>query len=137
MGKKAENFESCLDIDSFLLEEQYSEHSSNYSYWNDVYVDAYRTWRMSKDKIKEVYAERYEIVRNKLEKTKKGKVTVKEVEIDIERDPIYLKAKANEIEADAEKERWKGRLEALRSRKDMLISLGAHVREEIKSLSRE
>jgi hypothetical protein len=47
------------------------------------------------------------------------------------RDPDGQQARAKEVAADAERVRLYGVLDALRSKRDMLISLGAHIRAEM------
>ena len=131
--------EECVQMEPLALQEEFVRMSADYAYWNECSAEAFKHWQELKSKREEVYATRLKDVREDLQfeldsdPNKKGKVTVSEVESAVLTDTYYRDAKAAEIAAEAEKVRLVGYLEALRTKRDMLISLGAHQRAEMDS----
>jgi hypothetical protein len=64
---------------------------------------------------------------------KGDKATEKTVEASVECDAEYQEVRYRYVEAEAEKVRLAGIMEAMKSKKEMLISLGANLRVEMGS----
>jgi len=123
---------SCVQIEPLALEEEYVRLPADLAFWNQRYSEVYRYWLERKVVLNEVRARIQIEERERLEMLAKGKrVTIGEVEDALILNPEYQQAKMKEIAAEAEKVRLWGVLDALRSKRDMLISLGAHIRAEM------
>lgn len=122
----------CVRIEPLALEEEFVRLPSDLSFWNQRYSEVYRYWLQCKIEVGEVKARVQLEERDRLENAAKGKrVTIGEVEDALVLNAEYQKAKMREITVEAEKVRLWGVLDALRSKRDMLISLGAHIRAEM------
>lgn len=132
-------FWECVHLEPLAIQEEFVRMSADYAYWNERSAEAFKHWQELKSKREEVYATRLKEVREELQfeldssPDKKGKVTVSEVESAVLADRYYRDAKTEEITAEAEKVRLVGFMEALRTKRDMLISLGATQRAEMDS----
>lgn len=121
-------------IEPMALEEEFVRLPSDLSFWNQRYADVYRYWLERKMVLAQVVAEVSQEQRERLEMEAGGKrVLVGEVENALMLSKEYQQAKIKEIEAEAEKVRLWGVLDAIRSKRDMLISLGAHMRAEMQN----
>lgn len=127
----------CVEIDAFAIQEEYMRLPADLAYWNERYASVHRHWLEMKAKRERVYAERLMVVRQGLQfeldsdPLKKGRITISEVEVGVMRDDAYMAVRDKEISAEAEKIRLWGVLDAIRAKKDMLVSLGAHMRAEM------
>ena len=126
-----EYLQDCVKIEPLCIEEEYIRLPGDMAYWNSRYSDVYRHWlemKVARDLAhNRLLMEHRELL---LAKSTSGRVTAAEVESHVVQDPIYLDAKAKELVAESEKIRLYGVMEALRAKRDMLISLGAHIRQE-------
>lgn len=124
--------DECTAIDEFAIQAEYMRLPGDYAYWNSRYSEVYRYHLRSKLDLTQLVARLTKEYRARLEAGRSsGRVTIGEVEAEVEADSEYLDAKIVEIEADAEAKRLAGVLEALRTKREMLISLGAHIRAEM------
>lgn len=124
----------CVRIEPMALEEEFVRVPADLAYWNEEYSKIYQFWLERKMIREQVQAMVQTECREHLEITKKGgKPTVGEVENEMILDTRYQQAKSKEIQAESEKVRLAGVLDALRSKRDMLISLGAHMRAEMQN----
>jgi len=123
----------CVRIESSTLEEEFIRLPGDLAYWNHQYSRAYQTYLMAKNDLERVAASCSIIIRTQLGIENKGKVTISEVEQQLVMSADYQRAKGAEIVAEAEKVRLYGVLDALLSKRDMLISLGAHMRQEMQN----
>jgi hypothetical protein len=122
----------CVAIDEFALQAEYMRLPADYAYWNARYAEVYRFLLRSKMTRDQLQARLHKEYRARLEAQRSsGRVTIAEVDAEVEADPEYLEAKVTEIEADAECKKLQGVMEALRTKREMLISLGAHIRAEM------
>lgn len=121
----------CTRIDDFDLQGEYVRVSADLAYWNSRYADAYKTWRESSLTLEQMTASLSMVIRDQLTSQNKGRVTVAEVEQWLLATPDYQRLKQSEIDAEYEKVRLNGVVDAIRTKKEMLISLGAHLRAEM------
>ena len=128
-----EYMRSCVQIDDCALNEEYMRLPSDYAYWHERYVRAKQnqnTLKLERDRERAALTIHH---REQLSMTT-GKVTESMVTAAVDSDDRWMKAKAYEIAAEAEAERLRGVVHALSAKKDMLISLGAQARAELKVL---
>lgn len=129
----------CVRIDPLVIQEEYVRLPSDLAYWNERYASAYRFWLEIKDRRERTEAQLAVTLRKDLELElahnphRTGKVTVGEVAGAVASSEEYRSVRAKEIGAEAEKVRLWGVLDAIRTKRDMLVSLGATQRAEMES----
>lgn len=120
-----------LRIDPVLIQEEYVRLPADIAYWNACYADAFEAWALAKSAREQAYHRLMSHHRDLLEQKGKSRVTIGEVESQVFQDSQYIAARSDEIDSEAEKLRVHGVVEGLRAKKDMLVSLGAHMRLEM------
>ena len=126
-------FAKAVHIEPLALSEEFARVPSDIAYWNEVYAQSYHVWLELKLARERTWAQLYQEKQSfllTLGKSGKGP-TVGEIEAEVTQAPEYLEVRSREIQAEAEKIRSYGMVDALRSKRDMLISLGAHQRAEM------
>lgn len=127
-----EYLRECVRIDDFDIQAEYIRLPADLAYWNSRYADAYRDWNSSKLELDMLCSTLSLAIRDELiNQAKGGRVTLAEVEQVLHTTPQYRDAKQKEILAEADKARLYGVVDAIRAKKEMLISLGAHIRLEM------
>jgi len=121
----------CAEIEPMALEEEYVRVPADLAYWNNRYAEVYKYWLERKLVSSRLAAERKGEIRTLLQATQTKRPTIGEVEDELLMDAGYQQALAKQIAAEAEKVRLHGVLDAIRTKRDMLISLGAHIRAEM------
>jgi hypothetical protein len=127
----------CARINPALINDEFVELPGHLAYWTGRYADAYEVWLDAKRNREQTYHRLSIGWRTTLEGGGRGKakgssrVTIGEVESHVVIDSDYIQAQEEELEAEVIKLRLHGVLEALRAKKEMLISLGAHIRLEM------
>ena len=117
--------EKDLKIDASRLPEEFSKFPSLMYAYLEIKCDAEREYEWAKRRAAEVKAELYKKI-----KSETIKITEKALEAEIENETSYRKAKTKLGDAKHDLETIKAHVEALRSKKDMLIQLGADSRAE-------
>jgi hypothetical protein len=125
-----EYLRSCVHILPEALEEEFVRLPTDLAYWNGKYAEASREHLVAKMEMDRLRARLLIEHREKLMLTN-TKVTESMVESAVEQDETYGAGRLRLIEAEVEKVRLHGALDAIRTKRDMLISLGAHVRAEM------
>ena len=128
---EARYLDDCVKVEPVALEDEFIRLPGDLAYWSERYADAYEMFLDAKLVRERVYAELTMKHRDRLSLTSKGRVTVGEIEAAVILDADYLEAKTNENAAESNKIRMHGIVEALRAKRDMLISVGAHQRAEM------
>ena len=119
-----------LSIDPLAISEEFCETPATLAYWNAQYAEAVGPHLRAKANVERVYAETYRKVRE--EYADRGlKATETMVNTSVETDSDYALAREQLISAEVEKIKLRGRVEAITTKRDMLISLGAHIRAEM------
>ena len=139
----------CVDIEPIGLEDEFVRLPADLAYWNHRFAEAVKELQRSKFVREQVYARRYQALREELgeasrvaaEKAIKGgadakKVRIKAPTVDditaaVMADDEYAEAKGREIEAEGEKARLYGVVDAVRTKRDMVIQMGADRRVEM------
>lgn len=122
----------CVAIYPETLTEEFVRLPADLAYWSEQYANAYR------------YAAERELVRKTLEgklygeyQARLGAVragrgpSIEEIKSTVAQDPSYIAARQEENEADAARVRLLGVVEAIRAKREMLVSLGAQMRAEM------
>ena len=110
-----------VHIDYLDLKAEFIKVPSQTSYWNAQFADAHKAYLVAKILDKQVFAALWS----------GGEGRVDDIKAEIENSMKMKTSRARLIEAEYERERLKGVCEAVRTKKEMLISLGAHVRAEM------
>ena len=126
-----EFLEECVTVNSADLVGEFTNLPAQLAYWNDRYATVYRYWNERKEVTAQLRAKLSMWHRDRLGLLTKGRVTVGEVEDAVLVEPEYQQARAKELAVEEEKVRLYGVVDSLRAKKEMLISLGAHLRAEM------
>jgi len=123
----------CVSIDRTDLNGEFMRVSADMAYWNEQYAQVVREFHHAKlDASNEEALLRIEH-RARLEDDPDVKrVTESMVESAVTQDDRYQRSRRLRIEAEVEKTRVGGIVDSIRSKRDMLVSLGAMVRAEMK-----
>jgi hypothetical protein len=127
---EAELLKEALEIDDGQIKAEFIRLPADMAYWNARYSDAILAHLRAKWAAETAEGECYIAQRERLEA--EGKVTEKKIESAVATDPMYVAARNAEIEAEAERARLRGVVEAIATKRDMLMSLGAYIREEMR-----
>lgn len=103
--------------------------SADIAYWSQQYADAYEKLSRHVVAMKELEATLLIDYRARLEAVRKP--TVAEIEALVASDQSYAAAQRQKVHLECDKVRVSGILEAVRAKKDMLVSLGAQQRAEM------
>jgi len=120
----------CVQIDSLQLQDEYTRLPADIAYWNERYAKALRAHLRSKIEGDRVEA-RLQIEMREILLAEGVKVTEALVKARVDLHPEQLASREKMVEAEAEKARIMGVLDAVRTKRDMIISLGAHARIEM------
>lgn len=127
-----EYLRECTKLEPTLITEEFVRLPADLAYWNERYAKAYRAWLEAKIDTEQVTAVRSMEIRDRqMAIAKGGRVTISEVEQALHVDLGYQRARHKEVIAESEKVRLYGVLDALRTKREMLVSLGAHIRAEM------
>jgi hypothetical protein len=127
-----EHARSCVTIDEMALQEEYIRLPSDFAYFSELNAEAKRMFALSKVD-RDITRSRLRMVARETLEASGKRATESMVDAAVELDPVWLEVKTKEIELEANAVRIHGVLESLRTKRDMLISLGAHTRAEMKS----
>lgn len=118
-----------VSIEPLALESEYVRISSDQAYWNAKLADAFKAYERAKLNRKRLEALLQLQYREELSQS--GKVTEKVIESHVSCDPRMHTAEDEELNAEVELVQMKGVCEAVRAKREMLVSFGAHVRAEM------
>jgi len=122
--------ERVVSIDVTQVTEHFISVPAELAYFNERYAENLRKQLVAKSRCDNARATVYYTIKH--EHDEEGKrITEAALAAQIELDPEYMNAKAELVEAETNKQQAKGRVETVHAKKDMLISLGAHLRAEL------
>lgn len=124
---KERTIEDVVAVDQLLLKDEFSKLPSDLAHYNEQFAEALRTFLRCERRRKETFARLYIETREAAEE----KMSEAMLKATVESDEEYEQACQNEIAAEVSKARLWGMCEAIRAKKDALISIGAHVRAEL------
>ncbi len=120
----------CVTLDRVHLMEEFTRVSSDMAYWSRNYALAHREYLRSKLLLTRARALAYAEARALLV-AQYGKATQKDIDASVASHDRVQEAEAAMVEAEFNRECLKGNVEAVRSKRDMLITVGAHIRAEM------
>lgn len=120
----------CIEIDRDNVNSEFVRVPSDLAFWNEKYADALGRYLRAERHVKSIKALIEPEVREQLI-ADNGKTTEPRVKAAIESDARVRHAYRRFIDADVERTRIFGRIDAIRAKKDSLISLGAQLRSEL------
>ena len=133
----------CVNIDRSNIQGEFARVSADMAYWGEILAGLERDLATSKSDVEHCKARLSIDMRTQLERLAaskaagKGKapprVTDSQVESKVVSHDQYRVATENQRRSDYQVKSAKGVLEAIRTKRDMLISLGAQMRAELKS----
>lgn len=122
----------AVTIEPMALQEEFISVPAHLAYWNSQYAAAFEAHVMEKLKREQVYRALYGAYHAQLVSERGGKApTISDVDSRVEPDARMIEARRSEALAESEKVRLQGICEAVRAKRDMVISLGAHIRAEM------
>lgn len=119
----------CVQIEPLAIEEEFVRVPADLAYWNERYtraVDAFHRAKIRVSKLEALLS-----IEHREALTANGKATEKMIEAAVESDQRLLDARDSLVNAEVEKVRLAGYCEAVRTKRDMIISIGAHLRAEM------
>ena len=128
--KVDEYLRQCVELEPEALQEEYSRLSGDYAHWNQRFKDASRDLLMAEFEETKVAARLRIFFKESVGPGGKPP-TEATVEAHVVLAPDYEAAHLKAIEAQVESTYLKGVMESLRTKREMLVSLGAHVRQEL------
>lgn len=120
----------CIELEPEVITEEFSRISADYAYWNERYATANNVLLNAEFEEEKASARGY--LKYKEQGDAKKVPTEEAVKSAIRLDPHYGEARMALIGAQHERDHLKGILETLRTKREMLISVGAHLRQEEK-----
>lgn len=129
--------EDCLkksiEIDTRDLQSEYARVSADIAHYSECLAEAYRSLNSAKLQ-KDVEEARLYLLHRNMGRDAQGKLpTETTIQSRVRLEPTYLAASEVIIEAELQVKMLGGVCEAIRTKRDMLVSLGATVRTEMKS----
>jgi len=119
-----------VDILPEAIREEFVRVPADLAYWGEKYAEAVKAHLLAAHHTKRMRAQLSIQVRE-LAHAKDQKLTVDQVEAWVEQAPDYQSMRLQEIEAEAAKVSARCRLDAVSAKKDMVVSLGSHMRAEM------
>jgi hypothetical protein len=122
----------CLGIIPEAISEELIRVPGEIAYWNARYSDALRVALDAKAERKRMYAALYIEIRNALTSASPPKPTEAMIDASVIDHPDYDDAVRAENKAEAGVKEAFGHLDAIRAKKDVLMTLGGILREEMR-----
>lgn len=135
-GQEAEEYlRACVVVEDSVITEEYMRLPSDIAYWTEQYAEAKHTHLIAKHQRERTLSSERGAARATLEeaghRATEGRIDEQVISV-----TAVETARTVEIMAEVEVIRLHGVLEALRAKKEMLISLGAHLRQERAAVER-
>jgi hypothetical protein len=120
----------CVQLEPEALSEEFGRISADYAYWNEKYANANKAHLMAEWEEEKTEAR----LRLKFKEPEAGKKPPTEGTVDaaVKLAPEYEAVHLVTLTHQAERDYLKGVLETLRTKREMAISMGAHLRQEAK-----
>lgn len=125
-----EYLKECVRINPEDIQSEYLRIPADLAYWNAQYATALRAHLMAEVDLKIMKGRLIPMIREQIV-IKGGKPTVDQVDALVESNEDYIAQRYELVGTEVAKNEAYGKLDAIRSKKEMLISLGAHIRAEM------
>lgn len=122
----------AVSIDDVALDEELMKAPGDIAYWNALFTDALRSYLLEKHECAIVRAKARLRIKADTLKDKTTKYTVDDINALLDTDDVVSEADIKLVHAEATKDKYKKFAEAVVAKKDMLQSLGAKLREEMR-----
>ncbi len=121
-------YKQCIDFEPALIDEEFARLSGDLGYWNEMVANASKEVMLAEWAAKKIEAQLY----LKYKEPAEGKKPPTEATVDaaIKVDPAYEAAHLKFIEAQYEYTQLAGRAKTISKKGEMLVSLGAQIRQE-------
>jgi hypothetical protein len=121
-------YKQCIDFEPQLIDEEFTRLSGDLGYWNELLADAAKALLLAEWEDKKAEAKLYLLFKEPHE----GKKPPTEAAVDaaIKCDPNYEKVHLAYIEAQYEHTQISGRVKTISKKSEMLVSMGAQIRQE-------
>lgn len=121
-------YKQCIDFEPALIDEEFTRLSGDFGYWNEMVANASKELMLAEWQEKKTEAQLY----LKYKEPAEGKKPPTEATVDaaIKCDPTYEAAHLKFIEAQYEYTQLAGRAKTISKKAEMLVSLGAQLRQE-------
>ncbi|KKN46455.1 hypothetical protein LCGC14_0672950 [marine sediment metagenome] len=119
-----------MEIDPLDIELEYTTIGPQIARYNELHVEALREQLYAEREVKRVRAKKQLFIRAKASDSG-DKMTDSRANAKVEASQIVQKVEIAAIDARIERERLRGILKTLEGKRDMLVSLGAHIRAEM------
>ena len=123
---------ASVQIEPMAMQEEYVRIAPDLAYWNDRYAKVLKSFQIAKLEVETTEARLYIQQRNAMLDEGK-KPTEAQINTAVTIDPELREVKMELIMAEVEKVRIAGVCDAVRTKRDMLVSLGATMRAEYAS----
>ena len=123
--------QDVIDINPLNINEHFQKVPAELAYYNQKYADAVEEYLVAKHTCERAYATAFNHYSNGSEAANGRKPTVASIEANVQLDDDYHIAKMVLINAESEKQHLRGKVDVVSAKKEMLISLGAHIRVEM------
>jgi hypothetical protein len=120
----------CVQLEPMALQEEYVRIAPDLAYWNQKFATAQETFLRAKYALDELEAKLYIEHRERLVNSG-AKFTEALIDSTVRSDPRIHDARDDLVRAESDKWKMNGVVDAVRTKRDMLVSLGAHVRAEM------
>ncbi len=119
-----------MEIDPLDIEMEYTTIGSQIARYNELHVEALREQLYAEREVKRVRAKKQLFIRSHAAASDE-KMTDSRANAKVEASTMVQKIEIAAIDARIERERLRGILKTLEGKRDMLVSLGAHIRAEM------
>lgn len=129
-GELDDFLRECVRIDPHNVNDEFIKLPAQFALWNERYRTAMERSLLADAETKRIRAGIY-ILSSEAVMPSGKPATVGYIDALVERDPDYVAARQDEIRAEVEVAHIKGVLEAIRTKRDALTSVGANLRQEM------
>lgn len=123
----------CLKIEPLALSEEFVRLPGDFAYWAGKYASATEDYLKAKARCEHEYARLYLLAGQQVNPATSKPYTVEALKSLVEVDDEYQAVKLAEVEAEVTLTKAKNTLEAIRTKRDMAVQLGAQVRQEMQA----
>jgi hypothetical protein len=120
----------AVRIDPLSLQDEYIRLPADYAFFNEVYRKKLEAHLLAEAEMKRIFAGQMMVASERVMPNGKSP-TVDQQKALVESSEEYVEAKREAIGAEVDMVEARGVLEAIRTKREMLVSLGATVRQEM------
>lgn len=119
----------CVNIDPTNLDDEFMRLPGDLAYWNERFAVATRQYLYAKKEYEEERATQYLLIKE----SATTKLTVSDLDALVTTHPRVVAVRGQLVEAEADKNAIRCRVDAICAKRDMLQSYGAKIRAELMS----